>query len=357
MLLILTNIASYFILQFYTNKYLQKFANLESQTNERYSEINEEFNQLETEYQPFIAWKRKPIINKWNNIDSIGNRVTVQQNPDSEKVIRFFGGSTMWGALVDDFNSIPSHFGKCISEYRIINNGETGYNPRQSLALFSNLLIKQEPTEVVIFYDGVNDIEHLCRKKISVPGHAREVQMREELITVNSTSSYFRGKDGIFGLSEKLVSKIFFENTLIVVRKIHGKIFKKPPVNPYCCESNLDRANAVANHLLNTWKIAHQLAKENGIQFIAILQPNIYIGKQKESYSELERIDSLDENFKEVYGILKEKIVGYDWIYDFTEIFDEIENPLYFDFCHINEQGNEIVANQICEIVEQLNTK
>jgi len=72
---------------------------------------------------------------------------------------------------------------------------------------------------------------------------------------------------------------------------------------------------------------------------------------------ELEQRDFLEENFKIVYRILREQIVNYDWIYDFTEIFDKEKRPLYFDFCHLNKQGNEIIANQICEIVNQINTK
>lgn len=353
LMLILVNIASHFILKVSTNKYYQKFDNLSSKTNKKYSEIKKEFNQLQTEYQPFIAWKRKPVQNQFNNVDSIGNRVTIQKNAASEKVIRFFGGSTMWGSYVDDSSSIPSLFGKCISKYRIINNGETGFNSRQNLALFSNLLIKQEPIDFIVFYDGVNDVDQLCNKQISLLGHSREVQMREALITVNSTGSYFNGKDGIFGLLKELVSKILFEKTLIVSRKIHGKIFKKPPVSLYCCESDLKKANRVANHLLNTWKLAHQLAEKNGIQFIAILQPNIYTGKQKENHQKLEQRIYLDENFKNVYSILKKEIVKYDWIYNFTEIFDKEERPLYFDFCHLNEQGNKIVANKICEIIRE----
>jgi hypothetical protein len=356
-MLIFINIASHFILKLNANKYHQNFDNLSSKTNDKFSEIEKEFNQLQTDYQPFIAWKRKPAKNQFNNIDSSGNRVTIQQNADSEKVIRFFGGSTMWGALVEDSNSIPSLFGKCTNEYRIINNGETGFNSRQNFALFSNLLIQEKQLDVVVFYDGVNDVEHLCRKGISLPGHSREIQMRDALVTVNSTASYFKGKDGILGLSKKLFSKLFFDNTLIVTRKIHGKVFRKPPTNLYCCESDLSKATAVANHLMNTWKIAHQLAKENGIHFIAILQPNVYVGQPKESYLEIEQRIYLEQNFKNVYGILKKEIVNYDWIYDFTEIFDEREDLLYFDFCHLNEEGNEIVANQICKIVEKLNIK
>lgn len=356
-MLIFINIASHFILKLNANRYHQNFDNLSSKTNEKFSEIEEEFNQLQTDYQPFIAWKRKPAKNRFNNIDSSGNRVTIQKNVDSEKIIRFFGGSTIWGSLVDDSYSIPSLFGKCNKKYKIINQGETGFNSRQSLALFTNLMIQEEQIDFIVFYDGVNDVDHLCRKQIGIPSHSREVQFREALTTVNSTSCYLKGRNGIAGLSKRLLTKIFLAKTYLLTQQIHDEFFKKAPVSQYCCDSDLRRANSVASHLMNTWKITHQLAKENDIQFIAILQPNVYVGQSKKSYQELEQRPYLEQNFKNVYSILKKEIVDYDWIYDFTEIFNEREGLLYFDFCHLNEKGNEIIANEICKIIEKLNIK
>ncbi|MFK8009483.1 MAG: hypothetical protein AB8H03_24185 [Saprospiraceae bacterium] len=356
-MLIVINILSHFILQIYYWNREKTAATLPAMTNENYSQIRKEFNQLETEYQPFIAWKRKPVKKEFTNIDVNGNRLTKNSNSKSKKVIRFFGGSTMWGAGVEDANTIPSRFGKCTDEYSIVNHGGTGFNSRQSLALFTNLMVKDDSTNMVVFYDGVNDVADLCIKKMSIPGHGREVQMRNELTTINSTGSYFRGKDGIFNLSKQLLSKVFIQNTALLIQGVVGRYFKKSLPDPYCCQTELERAIQVANHLLNTWKVAHQIAEANGIQFIAILQPNLFVGNVENDYLNLERRGSLGKNFEAVYPILKKKIETYDWIYDFTEIFDDKKEPLYFDFCHVNKQGNEIIAKQICEILDDLNSK
>ena len=355
-MLILLNIISFFILQLYYWNQEQRSANLPAMTNENYLEILDEFNQLETEYKPFIAWKRKPTNKKFTNINENGDRITTTSDSESNQIIRFFWGSTMWGAKVEDSNTIPSSFGRCNSEYRVENHGGTGFNSRQSLALLMNQLVKGDSCHTIVFYDGVNDVADLCIKELSIPGHGRETQMRNELTTVNSTGSYLKGKDGIFQLSKQLLSKIFIRNTKTLIQKIIGRFFKKSLPDPYCCHTELDRASAVADHLLNTWKIARQLAEAKGIQFIAILQPNIFAGNVKNEYLNLEKRGSLGENFQIVYPILKEKIMEYDWIYDFTEIFDKIDNPVYLDFCHLNQEGNEIIANHICELIRQLNS-
>ena len=353
-ILVALNIISYFIINFYEYRYHQQMVELPAMINENYSTIQSEWFELETEYKSFIGWKRKPFEGKYTNIEKDGNRLTVQNESKSDEVIRFFGGSTMWGARVEDAHTIPSLFGLCIDDYKIVNHGETGFNSRQSLAYFINLIIKDSKTDIAVFYDGVNDVEHLCRKMIGIPGHGREVQMREELATVNSTQSYISGKDGIIGLSKKLISKIFIKNTAELIQRFVGKFLKKTPVYPYCCDSEIERAEDVANHLLNNWKVAHQIAKANGVQFIAILQPNIYTGKTKSDYLSLERSGLLENNFKEVYRILQKEIANYNWIYDFTGILDKELSPIYYDFCHLNEKGNKLIAESICQLVDKL---
>lgn len=353
-LLIVINIISYFIIDLFDRRNHQKGSKMPAIINENYFEIKAEFSQLETEYKPFIGWSRKPIKKKFTNIDSSGNRATVNQNINSDRVIRFFGGSTMWGTGVDDFNTIPSLFDKCSNKNEIINHGESGFNARQNLEVLINLIQKNKYTDIAVFYDGVNDVEHLCRKQIIIPGHGREVQMRNELSTINSTQSYFKGKDSIFGLSKNLISKLFFKNTVRLIQKVFGKFTKVEQVSPYCCHSNPKRAQAVAMNLLNSWRITHQLASANNIKFIAILQPNAFLGNVKKDYLHLEQKEPLGINFSEVYKILRKEIVAYDWIYDFTEIFDNENKALYFDFCHVNEYGNELIAAHICKVINEL---
>lgn len=354
-ILISLNIISYLIIQFFDTKNLKESFKHPAAINKNYSKIQKEFIQLETEYQPYVGWSRKATKGKYTNINNQGNRITVQYNLNTQKVIRFFGGSTMWGSGVEDAQTIPSWFVKCKDDFSVINHGESGFNSRQNLASFINVLIKEESVNTVIFYDGVNDIEHLCKKEINIPGHGREVQMRNELETVNSTQSYISGRDGIIGLSKRMLFKLFFKNTAEFIYKLKGKFSKRELATPYCCDTNEEKAKAVVNHLLNNWKIARQLSEANGIEFIAILQPNIYSKNMKQARNKENKSDHLENNFLEIYRILKEEIKAYGWIYDFMDIFDNINEPLYFDFCHVNEKGNKIIGNKICKILEETN--
>ena len=72
-------------------------------------------------------------------------------------------------------------------------------------------------------------------------------------------------------------------------------------------DENELKANLVANNLVNTWKLANQVVKENGGIFIPVLQPVIYIGNVKKNHI-LDNLEKDSEaNFKIVYVIIKSK--------------------------------------------------
>lgn len=350
-LLLLVNCVSWLILSYKNYWYKNNEATLPAMINKNYVKISEEWSQLKTSYQPFIGWRRYPFAGEFINVDQEGYRKTI--NSTEGRTIRFFGGSTMWGARLEDKNTIPSLFGKCSEEdFEIINHGESGFNSRQELAEMINIFLKKKRTDLVVFYDGVNDIDFLCDQNSSIPSHKRENQFKQKLLTQKASQNYFHSNDNILGLSQQLFYKIFLENTRSLIKNIRRYLFNVAHY-PYSCHVDSARAEAVAGNLLDCWKNARVIAKENGSEFIAILQPNIYIGNANSDYLTLDRSGLQGENFKAVYKILQKKIAeeNVDWMYDFSSVFADNQHPLYFDFCHLNNEGNEIVANNICKII------
>ncbi len=353
-LLIITNMGCWLILKYKDYKYKTFTANIPSMTNKDYWELQEEWYTLQTEYQPFVGWKRKPFEGKYMNIEEGGIRKTI--NSKEGKVVRFFGGSTMWGARVLDKNTIPSWFGECSSgDYKIINHGESGFNSRQELASLINVFLNKEKTDLVVFYDGVNDIDFLCNPDMSIPGHRRELQFRQKLMTLNSTQNYLKANDTMLALGKGFFYKLFLSNTVEVLNRTIGKYITKESQLPYICHIDSDRAEKVADNLLNCWKTSHNIANQNGSDFIAVLQPNIYIDSANHEYLHKERSGLQAKNFQIVYKIIRNKIQeeNLDWIYDFSNVLNETTNPLYFDFCHLNAEGNQVVAKRFCEIINK----
>lgn len=97
------------------------------------------------------------------------NRVTqpdAYYNPSSKDTldIYFFGGSTMFGFNVLDYETIPSQFVQLYKEkfpagksIRVHNYGTPTYYSYQELMLFSNLIYNGHKPDIVVFLDGIND--------------------------------------------------------------------------------------------------------------------------------------------------------------------------------------------------------
>jgi hypothetical protein len=78
--------------------------------------------------------------------------------------IYFFGGSTMFGFNVLDYETIPSQFVQLYKQkfphrksIRVYNYGTPTYYSYQELILFSNLIYNGHKPDIVVFLDGIND--------------------------------------------------------------------------------------------------------------------------------------------------------------------------------------------------------
>lgn len=109
--------------------------------------------------------------------------------------------------------------------------------------------------------------------------------------------------------------------------------------------------------------IIHQICEMKGISFSAVLQP--WIGSDcvapteklqiwNDYYWEVEypQFNKYISNAQE----FKERIVAdvkkNDWLHDFTNIFEQIDDTdIYYDSIHVNEIGNQIVAEKFYELI------
>ncbi len=291
--------------------------------------IYREKKQLKTRYVPYIAWSRKPFSGETITINREGDRIHPLTTDHPSKYIRFFGGSTIWGSGVDDLNTIPAHFNALHKDYRVYNHGEAGFVSRQELARLINLVNQNSPMDVVIFYDGCNDCRSLCRADVSING------TREEFKIAKKVNHRWQLIDALFGSIQTVVEKVI-------------KKGKRPPSR---CRDNPDYAKKVASTLVNNWKVAKALVALGGAEFHAILQPVAAIGQPNIEY--LTELGD-DTDWNKVYPFVREIQAreNLDWIHDLTDAFD-VEEYIYIDGCHVNGQGNQIIAQKISELLHR----
>jgi hypothetical protein len=304
-------------------------------------EFFREYADLEMEYRPFVGWTRLPFNGTAITINENGDRVhhpPAKPSPDAP-LVRFFGGSTMWGTGAVNDGTIPALFNRAHARWQVVNHGETAYTSMQALAKMIGLYTTGRHADLVVFYDGVNDVGTLCRRELSIPGTLRQNELQETL--ANST-----------GLARAVaaVDTLLLEDTRRLARALAQRAVEGQSL--FSCATDPARANAVAEHLVNVWRVAHDIVTARGGQFVAILQPAAYIGKARVDHiaEDLNSRGALGDQFRAVYPLVREKMRAYDYMFDFSEAFDG-DDYIFTDWAHVNARGNAIIAQRLDEVV------
>jgi len=300
------------------------------------------FKKTIEDYVPFVEWRRVAQKTKYVNIDEHGYRMHTEgkrNNVADPLTIGFFGGSTMWGTGVADDGTIPALFDQLTTQFEVTNYGEGGHNTRQMFALLVNLIDTGQMPDVVVFYDGYNHIWTHCNYAVtrSLNGHMVEAKMRRALTERPS---------GGYVFTDLVMPPMNF------LRLVFGE--KAFVVNDYACHDDPERAEAVAQTLVNLWEMANTLVTHYGGKFYAFLQPIGYLGTPRLDHLKFNRPLGR-EQFEAVYPILQRKgrEKGFPWWTDISDAFDGTDEYIYIDTTHVTRNGNTIVAKRMLDRIEQ----
>ena len=292
-------------------------------------------------YKAFVEWKNTEFKGKHLTIDSYGRRVTGHESKYHQApTIRFFGGSTTWGFGVADESTIPALIGSK-DKLNTVNYAEQAYNSRQSLNSLIENISDIHKGDVIIFYDGVNDIAN-CFAENSTNGHTREGYIKEALRKMRMLEN-----DPIpSGIS--LIGKgIWFYYTrtntynLIVraKRKLLGNESQIGTKEDLSVCGDQSKAEEVAEFLFKSWETGEILAKGIGAQFACVLQPTPYTSNFSPHFYN----ERTAQSVKNVYPLVREKAKNLDC---FVDLSQSLKKDYYFDdCCHVNRMGNEEIAD------------
>lgn len=292
-------------------------------------------------WEPYVYWRRKAFSGDLIHVDEQGRRLT--WNPsfslsDTFQNTYMFGGSTLWGTGTPDEFTIPSFLSKKLQKNNISakvqNWGESGYASTQNLIQLIRLLQRGERPDMVIFYDGVNDVYNAVQRG-NAGEPANEYNREREFNLLNEPGRLYGTAASAFlshGLY-RLFRGLFASETTIPEEKI--------------TELSVD----VIRLYLENVRMVISLAEMYDFEPVFIWQPSIFT---KELLTEYEREELARESHARLlmlsaHNQLLKKRENADGlpVYDFTGIFDDMEEPLFIDFCHLAEKGNQLVADEI----------
>jgi hypothetical protein len=302
-------------------------------------QIFHDFYLTKHRYSSYDAVRLEPFSSPTANIGVDGLRMTPGAPRQVSDHLDFFGGSTAWGTGVDDAHTIPALMQLELPNTKVTNHGQSGFVSLQGVAALTAMIAVGKPLGTVVFYDGINDIFHLCQSRIPLDGHSFTYFLEEAL------RSYLEARGGQTHRLWTSTVGNFVEFSRYVAGAEISSTTNIAKVDGDRCGSEANTA-VVADVLWRNWLSAKALTEANGGRFIAILQPISSVGAARRDY--LPPSGIWDEVYLQAYEHLHHRIEteGKRWAYDLSSAFDGPE-PLYIDQMHVTARGNEIMAKAI----------
>ena len=114
----------------------------------------------------------------------------------------------------------------------------------------------------------------------------------------------------------------------------------------------------VGEHWMYCEALMHSICQGMGIKFYAFLQPALVTKNVKTNFEDtiLEHTSASDRVEANKVQLIKDEIRKYSkrkWIKDFTGVFDDCSEKIYFDSAHLTSYGNYMLAKKIFNVIEK----
>lgn len=295
-----------------------------------------------SDWHPYVYWRHSPFQGKYVNVDQNGIRLTWNDSltPSTPKLKVFmFGGSALWGTGARDEYTIPSMLSKKLAaqgtEAWVTNFGEAGYVSTQDVITLELELQKGNIPDVVIFYDGANDVFSAFQQGVAgIPEN--EYNRIAEFNQLNWRE----------GFAEKLA----------IYRAIRGFVQSVRRPSQSAKEDPL-LAGAVLDDYFSNMRIVQSLALDYGFAATFYWQPVIYNKEILSSWEDHQlNLFGEEEFFKRVAQMLKERVKSRPrtGFFDLSDAFDDHPGTIFIDLFHVSEEGNSRIADMLIQTLPNL---
>ncbi len=296
-----------------------------------------------TEWHSYVYWRRRAYAGELIHIDAHGFRQTPHLQPRAERHIWLFGGSTVWGTGNRDSGTLAAQLEQVYLErapelgVRVDNFGESGYVSRQSLTAFQSALSCPEaPADLAIFLDGANDVfAALQTGTAGLPQN--EDNRRREFNSSRQAGQLLRSW------------LLRLEGIMRLAGVSSGTI----------AEADLPAlAQAIAKHYFSQIKQAQALAMRFDVDLIYLWQPTAFdrnpprgdeaaiVGASSALHVQLQRLSTQQVATLHQRAQLSPILP----LADLPGILDATADPVFFDFVHLSEAGQRVLAEQLYQL-------
>jgi lysophospholipase L1-like esterase len=290
-------------------------------------------------WEPYVYWRRRAFDGTTITIDARGLRATWSaEAAEAGPRIFVFGGSTVWGTGARDAHTIPSAIAKGLAERgiaaQVTNFGESGYvSGQETIALLRELQAGNIP-DLVIFYDGVNDVfSALQAGRAGIPQNEGERQ--QDFRATKGLDDWLAALPHVLGGVERLARWL------------------SPPGEPPPAEVLAPRI--VSAYLANV-RAVRAVARDYGFGAVFFWQPTVF-AKRRPSAGEQAIVDASLAYHRDLQlasdDALRVDLRRAPDVTDLSTLFDAVEGSVYLDASHLSEEGNRLVADAIVAVIAE----
>jgi lysophospholipase L1-like esterase len=280
----------------------------------------------------------KDFSGKYFHVKDGVRRTTGQPADRNLPEILVFGGSSIYGAEVPDDLTVASQLQQMLNQanlpFRVINYGVQGVKVSQEFDRLRTLNLKEG--DIVIFFDGVNDIVQGVFRG-DPDGYLTKPSLLLRMIVKASSYSY-------------LVNLLWNDFNEIMPAHLAdpGKIRQLAEVTT---QKYQDTIVKVAEY-----------SQQHGYVFVHFVQPNLYTLKGHRHSGYENQLQSIGQPGVGIALMAGDKLLGRVsrqlsnagiLSIDAMDIFDNLDEPVYLDYCHVNHKGNKIMAELIFKTLTQ----
>jgi len=322
-------------------------------------------------WEPYVYWRRRPFQGTHINVDESGIRRTISPpkapsgSPDPLK-IHMFGGSAMWGTGARDEFTIPSILARELAErglvVEITNFGESGYvSTQEVIALLRQLQAGDRP-DLVIFLDGANDTFSAYQQQVAgIPQN--EFNRVQEFNLSQPEKLRPRAIMTLRDVARRLASARFAKWLL----QESGLLRRSSlAVQPVAVAGIVPGKSSLATRVVDTYRSNIDIVRALGVhyrfQHLFYWQPTVFDKTWQTEFEAAEQVKlaPVAAFSREVRVALSRSGLASAREYSFADlgpIVASARKPVFVDWCHLGELGNEMIARRMVADVVAVMTR
>jgi lysophospholipase L1-like esterase len=301
-----------------------------------------EHYQQERMYRPYVLWRNTPFQGETINVDAQGYRVTPGASCEAGAFIVFvLGGSTIWGHGAPDWGTIPAYLQNELVVGRdepvcVRNLGEPAYVSTQSVIELEQQLRQGQRPDLVIFYDGYNDVAAAYQN--GRPGSQLNEALLAATISSETTFSTWLQTTNTYQLLTRAAVKAGLSLPGTEATDV------TQPASP----DHQFLSNVVFQTYFSNYQMVAALAAAYGFDYHFFWQPT------RNSWQATNPTSSpIEAFFEEVYARMDNEASHYPCLTNQSHLPDVQTESLWLDPVHPTPPGNQAIAQAIAQTLQE----